>query len=139
MITTGAQAAALVASLGMFLVAAELVRRRQLREKYALMWLVLAVGIGVLAFRPRMLDGLARMMSILDPANVLFVVAILVLLVVVLHLSWELSRLESETRALSEDLALLRLEHDRGRQPGSDVAEQVAAPDARHRPVDPSS
>jgi hypothetical protein len=34
------------------------------------------------------------------------------LICVALHLSWELSRLENETRKLAEDLAILRLELD---------------------------
>jgi len=133
MITTGAQALALVAGFGTFLFVLELVRRRQLREKYAVMWLMLAVGMGVMAFFPRMLDGLAGVLSITDPSNVLFVVAILLILGVVIHLSWELSRLEAETRTLSEDLALLRLEVDRNTRAGSAGGLHVAD---RPRPAD---
>lgn len=133
MITTGAQALALVAGFGTFLFVLELVRRRQLREKYAVMWLMLAIGMGVMAFFPRMLDGLAGVLSITDPSNVLFVVAILLILGVVIHLSWELSRLEAETRTLSEDLALLRLEVDRNTRAGNPDGRRVAD---RPRPAD---
>lgn len=123
MIDTGAQLLALVAGFGTLLFVVELVRRRQLREKYAVMWVLLAIGMGVLAFFPRILDRFAGVLSIRDPANVLFVVATLVLLGIVIHLSWELSRLETETRRLSEDLALMRLEVDRSlRGPVSDDA-----------------
>jgi len=42
------------------------------------------------------------------PANFLFLVALILLLGVTVHLSWELSRVEEETRSLAEDVALLR-------------------------------
>jgi hypothetical protein len=49
------------------------------------------------------------------PSNLLFFVAALVLLIVCVQLSWEVSRLEDETRALAEEVAILRLEAQKGR------------------------
>jgi hypothetical protein len=64
----------------------------------------------VLTIFPGLLTGLARALGVAVPANLLFFVAIVFLVCVALHLSWELSRVEDETRKLAEDLALLRLE-----------------------------
>jgi 2-polyprenyl-3-methyl-5-hydroxy-6-metoxy-1,4-benzoquinol methylase len=47
------------------------------------------------------------------PSNLLFFLAALVLLGVCLHLSWEVSRLEDETRRLAEEHAVLRLQVER--------------------------
>lgn len=110
---TGAQVVAFAAGLGTFLLVLELVRQRQLREKYAAMWLLLAVGMTILAFFPGMLVGVADVLDFNEPATVLSFVGLLVLFGVAVHVSWELSRLESETRALAEELALLRLEVQR--------------------------
>ena len=85
-----------------------LVRRRQLREKYALLWLAVGVG-GVLVGAGRgLVDRLARAVGVEYGASVAFLGAILFLLLVCIHLSWEVSRLEERTRVLAEEVALLR-------------------------------
>ena len=47
------------------------------------------------------------------PANLLFFVASLVLLILTLQHSYELGRVEERTRTLAEEVALLRLELER--------------------------
>jgi hypothetical protein len=94
----------------------ELLRRRQLSEKYAVLWLVVGVLLLVLTVFPGLLASLAGATGVVLPSNLLFFVAIVFLVGVALHLSWEMSRLENETRKLAEDLALLRLELDRSTQ-----------------------
>lgn len=86
----------------------ELVRRRQLREKYALLWLGVGAVFVVMAVARRGLDALARLLGIEYGPTLLFLAAILFLLVLVAHLSWEISRLEERTRTLAEEIALLR-------------------------------
>jgi hypothetical protein len=86
----------------------ELLRRRQLREKYAVMWLLIGPPIAVLAIVPSLLDAVAVALGVADPVNLLLFLGVLVLLAVCLHLSWECSRLEEETRSLVEEVALLR-------------------------------
>lgn len=88
----------------------EMLRRRQLSEKYAVLWLVVGVIILVLTIFPDLLVQLAQAINIQIPTNLLFFVAIVFLVGVSIHQSWELSRLENETRRLAEDLAILRLE-----------------------------
>jgi hypothetical protein len=86
----------------------ELLRRRQLREKYAVIWLLIGIPIAVLAVAPSLLDAVADQLGVADPVNLLLFLSVLVLLGVCLHLSWECSRLEEETRSLVEEVALLR-------------------------------
>jgi hypothetical protein len=90
----------------------ELLRRRQLSEKYTVLWLAVGVVLLVLTVFPNVLVSISRSAGVTLPANLLFFVAIVFLICVALHLSWELSRLENETRKLAEDLAILRLELD---------------------------
>ncbi|MDQ3054137.1 MAG: DUF2304 domain-containing protein [Actinomycetota bacterium] len=86
----------------------ELLRRRQLSEKYAALWLLVGTGVLVLLVAPGLLQDASEALGFEVPANFLFLVALTLLLGVSVHLSWELSRLEDETRSLAEDLALLR-------------------------------
>jgi hypothetical protein len=86
----------------------ELVRRRQLREKYALLWLGVGVVIAVMGFFPRLLDRITRFVGVASGVSLVLFLGIVFLLLVCLHLSWEMSRMEEETRSLAEEVALLR-------------------------------
>ena len=90
----------------------ELLRRRFLRGKYAVLWLGLAAAVTVLAVFPDVLGRLANLLGVQVPSNLLFFGAILMLLLVVMQLSYECGRLEEETRTLAEEIGLLRLEVD---------------------------
>lgn len=111
---TGVHIVALVGGIcllsGMF----ELLRRRQLQEKYAVLWLVVGLFVLILGIFPRLINEIARPLGIAYPPNLLFFGATSVLLLVTVHLSWETSRLEDETRALAEEVALLRHQLERG-------------------------
>lgn len=87
-----------------------LVRRRQLRAKYSLLWLPLGAVFVVLGIAPGLLDWAAGKVGIYYPPAMLFLAGILFLLLVAVHLSWEVSRLEERTRILAEELALMRAE-----------------------------
>lgn len=107
----------LVGGIAIVLVMVELLRRRQLKEKYAVLWLAVAVAVAVLAVAPGLLDAVADRLSVADPVNLLLFVGLLVLLLVCVHLSWECSRLEDETRSLAEEVALLRNQVERREPP----------------------
>jgi hypothetical protein len=85
---------------------------RRLREKYAVLWIVIAVVVLILGVFPQLLVGLTHILGVEVPANLLFSLAIVLLIGVTLHLSWELSQVEDETRRLAEEVALLRAQYD---------------------------
>lgn len=107
---------ALVGALLVLAGIAELLRRRQLSEKYAVLWLVVGTLILVLTVFPGLLGSISRALGVSVPTNLLFFVAIVFLVCVALHLSWELSRLEDETRKLAEEVAILRLDMEKHRE-----------------------
>jgi hypothetical protein len=88
----------------------ELVRRRQLREKYALLWAMVALVVVPLALFPRLLDTVSHTVGIASGVSLVLFLGLVFLLLVCIHLSWEVSQLEEETRTLAEDIALLRTE-----------------------------
>ena len=85
-----------------------LVRSRRLRAKYSVLWFSIGLALAVLAIFPDLLVELSDLFGIGYPPATFMLLALSFLLVLVLHFSWELSRLEDRTRALAEEHALLR-------------------------------
>ena len=99
-----------LSSLVLLAAVIEMLRRRQLREKYAVLWLLTGAATVPLAFFPGALDVVARELGVVDPPNLVLFLGIVFLLLVCVHLSWEVSRLEEETRVLAEEVALIRFD-----------------------------
>lgn len=102
--------AAFLLALAIVGLVVEMLRRKKLREKYAVLWLIVGVVTLVLAAFPRMLNVVAELVGVQLPSNLLFAMSILMLLGVCLHLSWEISVVEDETRTLAEEVAILRVQ-----------------------------
>lgn len=126
-----------LAALAMTVFVLELLRRGILRERFAALWLAVCSLLLIGAVLPRVLTGISEALGFTLPSNFLFFVAILFLLMVGVQLSFEVSRLESRTRRLAEDLALLvaevrgtslRHEDRRGVPPGSPSSDPEPAP-----------
>lgn len=105
--------AAFLLALAIVGLVAEMLRRKKLREKYAIWWLVVGLATLVLAAFPELLVTVAQIVGVQLPSNLLFILSILMLLGVCLHLSWEISVVEEETRVLAEEVAILRTQVER--------------------------
>ena len=103
---------ALVASLIALLVVLELVRRRHLSEEYSLLWLGTAVVMLVVGIWRDLLHGLADLVNIEYPPNLLFLLAALFLLFIQLYFSTVITRLTQESKETAQQIALLRFELD---------------------------
>jgi hypothetical protein len=107
---TKAQIVAVIVA-GIFLgVVLELVRRRRLVERYALLWMLAAVAMLVLAVWRDGLETLADVVGIHSPPNALFLVALGVVFILLLHFSIATSRLSEETKILAQEVARLDAE-----------------------------
>ncbi|AEB45661.1 MULTISPECIES: DUF2304 domain-containing protein [Micromonospora] len=104
----------------------ELLRRRQLREKYGMLWLGLLFVVIPLSLFPRLLDGVADLVGVASGVSLVLFLGIVFLLLVCIHLSWEVSALEEETRTLAEEFALLRAEVEADRAERADRQELVS-------------
>lgn len=98
-------------TLSTWLFVVRLVRIRRLRAKYALLWMTVGTVMVVLAASPRLLDRVSLLVGISNGPTTLFLAANLLLLLIAVHFSWELSRLEERTRALAEEVAILKVEN----------------------------
>ncbi|MET4061155.1 hypothetical protein ABIB35_002720 [Arthrobacter sp. UYP6] len=108
-----------------------LLRQRKLKEKYAVLWVLVGLLIVVLAGFPQLLGWASDLAGFAVPSNLLFTLAIFLVLGVCLHLSLEISVVEDETRALAEEAAILRAALDK-------LKARVDAQDAANAPGAPS-
>jgi hypothetical protein len=103
----GAQLASIVFASLVFLLVFEMVRRRHLHERYAILWLGAAFVLLVLAVWTGLLKSVSDLVGIKTPSNAFFVIAFGFLLLLVLHFSSVVSKLSDETRVLAQRLALI--------------------------------
>jgi hypothetical protein len=99
----------ILAALATLVVVIELLRRRQLRERHAIWWLVAGTLALIIGIFPGILTWAAEVLGIGIPTNLVFFVSIAILVLVSIQHSAELTRLESKTRTLAESVALLEL------------------------------
>ena len=91
-----------------------LVRRLQLREKYAFLWLAVGVAVVLLALARTVADRVAAFLGFAYGPSAVFLFSTIFLMAVAAHLSWEVSRLEDKTRRLAQEVALLKPEPPAG-------------------------
>jgi hypothetical protein len=118
------QIVAIVAAGGLILVLLELVRRRSLLERYALLWLFSALVLLALAVWRDLLEQVASALGVAYPPNALFLIAFGFVLVLLLHFSLAVSRLSDQTKVLAQRLALLEERVGGGRRRRSAKAER---------------
>jgi hypothetical protein len=104
-ISTRAQVIAVIATLAIFLFVLELVRRRRLVERYALLWMTAAFALLVLAIWTDGLDVIKDMMGIEEPANAIFILAFGVAFLLLLNFSVVTSRLGEQNKILAQETA----------------------------------
>jgi len=103
---------AIVTSLVTLIFIIDLLRRGVLKEKYAALWLLVAGTAFFLSVFPGLLRAITDLLGVEIPANLLFFVTIVVLVLVSVQLSYELSRHEAQIRRLAEEVALQQDELD---------------------------
>ncbi len=110
--TTRGHLLILLVTMSSVLFIIRLLRRHRLPAKYALLWLSVGAVLIVLAAFPSVLERVSRAVGIAYSPATFLLGAVTLLFLVVIHFSWELSRLEERTRLLAEELALLRAENE---------------------------
>ena len=102
------QIVAILGASALLLLVLEMVRRRALMERYALLWLLSSVVDPRAGRLDRRADALlARQLGIAPPPNALFFVAVAFILLLLLHFSAAMSRLSDQSKVLAQRLAIL--------------------------------
>src|SRR3954470_18501482 len=117
---THLQIVAILGTLALFLLVLELVRRRRLLERYALVWLGSAFILLALGVWKGLLSIISDAIGIAYPPSALFVIAFGFVLLLLLHFSIAVSQLSDQTKVLAQRLALLE-------QRNSELEDKVSA------------
>jgi hypothetical protein len=99
------------------IVIVELIRRGQLKERYALLWLFAGFILLIFSLSRGLLEYVASLVGIYYPPSLLFLLAFLFLLLITLHFSSVISELSEKNKQLAQELALLRQEMVEGMGP----------------------
>jgi len=99
---------AIAVTLALLLFVFELVRRKHLSERYAILWLLAATTLFVLVAWKGLLTSLSHDVGIAYPPSALFAVAIGLIVVLLMYFSLVVSRLSDQNKILAQRLALLQ-------------------------------
>jgi hypothetical protein len=101
------QLVAIGGSALLLVVVLEMVRRRRLMERYALLWLLSAIVLLALASWNGALVKISRAVGVIYPPNALFFIAFGFVALLLLHFSAAVSRLSDQSKVLAQRIALL--------------------------------
>jgi len=99
--------AAIAGTLLLLLLVLELVRRRRLLERYALVWMAVTGLLIVLTLWGGLLTRVAAVIGIGYPPSALFLIAFGFVILLLLHFSVAVSRLTDQSKVLAQQLSLL--------------------------------
>jgi hypothetical protein len=102
------QVVSIVVTAGLFGVIFELLRRKRLMERYALLWLFASAVLLALAVWKGLLETIAHAIGIYYAPSALFVIAFGFILLLLLHFSLVISRLADQNKILAQRLGLLQ-------------------------------
>jgi len=131
-VSTGGHLLILGLTLVSLLFIIRMVRHNQLPSRYAMLWLSIGGALALLATFPVLLDRASSWLGIAYAPGAFFLGAITLLFLIVVHFSWELSRLDARTRLLAEELAVLRAQ-----PPADGPGDRSRTPRPEGQPVEP--
>ncbi len=107
-----AYALSLVFSLLVLVVIFLRLRNSHMQERYATWWLVIAVVLLLVSIFPGLLKWISNLFGVVVPLNLAFFLAGVVILLMSLQFSVDLSRAAEKRRRLAEEIALLGAEFE---------------------------
>lgn len=125
---TRLQIISILVSGGLFLFVFELVRRKRLLERYALLWLFAAAVLLGLSVWGDLLDRISKAVGVQYGPAALFAVALGFVVVLMLHFSLVISRLTDQNKILAQRVALLERRINRAVGDEDDAEDDAAAP-----------
>ncbi len=114
----------------------ELIRRRRLMERYAILWLIAGVTVVVLSLGQGLLVKLTHAAGISYAPSAVFAIAFLFVLAMLVQFSTTISRLSDQNTALAQRLALLQERLERNDRSGVGQGRNVEDPPPHDREPD---
>ena len=97
----------IIGSLGLLLFILELVRRRQLKEEYTVLWVITGLVLLLLAAWEPLLRAIAEAIGASSEASMLYFFGLIFVVALLLHFSVRVSRLERRVTSMMQEIALL--------------------------------
>ncbi|MCX5696517.1 MAG: DUF2304 domain-containing protein [Candidatus Omnitrophica bacterium] len=91
----------------LLLIIFELIRRKKLKEKYALLWLVAGISILLLAVFQGLLDWITKLFGMVLPSNAVLLFGIFFIILINLHLCLVLSNYGEQIKRIAQAQALI--------------------------------
>lgn len=107
------QILAILGSVALFAFIVELLRKRKLKEEYALLWLFGSLVFLALSIWRDLLTQLSITVGVAYPPAALFLILIIGAYMMLLHFSLVFSQQKEKIKAMAQEIALLRLELER--------------------------
>ena len=104
------QIISIFASLTIFFVVVNLIRRKRLKTEYSLIWLLVSVIFIVFSFWRDGIDWLAKLFGIAYAPSVLFIILLIGIILLLIEFSIIISKQSERIKVLVQEIGLLRLE-----------------------------
>lgn len=98
--------------LAVLILVINLVRKRALQERYALLWLLAGLVLTLAPLFSNVLDGIAYALGIEYPPALLLLLAVIGLMLIIFQLSLAISHHADQMKVLTQELGLLRQQLD---------------------------
>lgn len=108
MILEKIQIIALIVSFTFLFFIFELIRRKSIKEAYAILWLFFAVGFIILSIWKSGLDYLAAVFGIYYPPALLFLFMIIAIILILIQFSIVVSGQNEKIKRLTQEIGLLK-------------------------------
>ena len=107
------------------------IRKAKLRLLYGFIWLVMSAVFLIISFFPHIIYWLCRVLGIISPVNLVFLVVIFFLLMICFYSALRISALESRVAGLAQEVAIrderflhLETEDDRRKRVSEEKAQK---------------
>jgi len=86
----------------------KLVIKGKLREEYSFVWIIVTIILVIFSFWRNGLEVIAKMLGVYAAPNLVFMAAIFVIFIYLIHLSVVVSKLQSNNKELAQKIAFLQ-------------------------------
>lgn len=93
----------------LFIVVFLMLKQRLIQDKYSLIWFFVSFVVFVMSAWSELMEALADIIGVYYPPSLFFMILIVCIYFLLLNMSVSLSKLRSYNKALTQEVALLRL------------------------------
>lgn len=86
----------------------QMVRKRRIDLRYALVWVMVSLGVLAFTLFPNLLTWLSECLGIASPVNMLFFIGFCFSLIIIYTLSIATSRLSAKVKVMAQEMAILK-------------------------------